>query len=362
MPRARSASTPSSSSPRGTGELALIERIRQRAASASRSAGAVRLGIGDDCAILAPPRGYEIVVTTDMSLEGRHFRRDWHSARAVGHRALARGLSDLAAMGARPLAAFLSLALPQTVAADPRWLDDFLDGLLGLAALCKVPLAGGDTAESPSDHVLADIVLLGAAPVGKALRRSGAKLGDRLFLTGALGGAAAELASLAASNTRATNTRENDAPGKSRYARRVDTAEHPHLYPQPRLAVGQSLLRRGMATACIDVSDGLSTDLAHLCAASDVAAEIEVAKLPLHPLARALGAEAALHAALHGGEDYELLFTASADALVPRTIAGVAVTCIGKIVRAKRDHPAITLIEADGRRTPLEPQGWEHLR
>jgi thiamine-monophosphate kinase len=362
MPRARSTPTPSSGPARGSGELALIERIRQRAAAASRSAGAVRLGIGDDAAILAPPRGYEIVVTTDMSLEGRHFRRDWHLARAVGHRALARGLSDLAAMGARPLAAFLSLALPKTVASDPQWLDEFLDGLLGLAGACKVPLAGGDMAESPSDHVLADIVLLGVAPAGKALRRSGATPGDRLFLTGALGGAAAELASLAASNTRAANTRENDAPGKRRSTRRIETAEHPHLYPQPRLAVGQSLLRRGLVTASIDVSDGLSTDLAHLCAASEVAAEIEAAKLPLHPLARALGADAALQAALHGGEDYELLVTVPADALVPRSLAGVPITCIGKIVRAKRDHPAMTLIEADGRRTPLEPCGWEHLR
>ena len=188
---------------RAMGELELIERIRSRSAAAAATgpgfSRSVALGIGDDCAILRPPRGHEILVTTDFTLEGRHFRRDWHPAESVGHRALARGLSDLAAMGARPLAAFLSLALPAgllSTAAGRRWVDRFFAGLRALADASAVPLAGGDTSESPSGLVLADIVLVGSAPTGRSLRRSGARPGDALYVTGQLGGAAAELAAI----------------------------------------------------------------------------------------------------------------------------------------------------------------------
>jgi len=326
------------------GELALIQHIRERAAGA-RGFG-VRLGIGDDCAILRVRAGEEIVVTTDLSLEGRHFRRDWHPAAAVGHRVLARGLSDVAAMGARPIAAFLSLALPSVVAKDRRWVDGFLSGLLALAKLHRVPLAGGDTAEAPGDAVIADIMLVGAAKTGRALRRSGARAGDVLYCTGALGGAAAELAALA------------EAP--RRFAKAAADGTHPHLFPQPRLAAGQALLRRGLATACIDLSDGLSTDLAHLCEASGVAAEVEASRIPLHALAEKLSPEARMHAALHGGEDYELLFTARAATRVPAMLGGVAVTRIGRIV--KRGGPQVALVDAEGHRKTLEPGGWEHFR
>jgi thiamine-monophosphate kinase len=325
------------------GELLLIERIRSRA-STSR---AVREGIGDDCAILKPPPGHELLVTTDFSLEGRHFRRDWHSPASVGHRTLARGLSDLAAMGAKPLAAFLSLALPRSLARNTRWLDGFLDGLLSLANTHHVPLAGGDTAESPSNHILADIVLIGSAPAGRALRRSTAHAGDLLYCTGSLGGGAAELAALAAS------------PRKFRNA--TAAGDHPDLFPQPRLAVGAALLRRRLATSCIDISDGLSTDLTHLCQESNVAAEIDAASLPIHPLAQLLGPDHALHAALHGGEDYELLFTAPPTAKLPRSIAGVRITQIGRIVTARKPRPQITLIDREGHRSALTPHGWEHF-
>lgn len=352
---------PPSASPEG--ELAWIERIRQRAATTARGAGALRLGIGDDCAILAPPRGHELVLTTDLSLEGRHFRRDWHPARSVGHRALARGLSDLAAMGARPLAAFLSIAIPRTVAGEAKWIEGFLDGLLALAAATKTPLAGGDTAEAACNDVTIDIVLLGATPTGRALRRTGAQPGDRIFVTGALGGSAAELASLSA-RPQARVPRSSAA--SSRMNGMAAPADHPHLYPQPRLAAGQSILRRRLASACIDISDGLSTDLAHLCTASNVAAEIETALLPLHPLTRTKSPDAALDRtlqwALHGGEDYELLFTAPPSASVPRNIAGVPLTRIGEIRRAGRNRPLMTVIAPDGTRMPLDPGGWEHLK
>jgi thiamine-monophosphate kinase len=315
------------------GELALIEQIRRAAQKLPRSRG-VRLGIGDDCAILAPPAGCEVVVTTDFSLEGRHFLRDRHPAESVGHRVLARGLSDLAAMGATPLAAFLSLAVPRVVARDARWMEGFLGGLMALARATGTPLAGGDTSESPVDRVLADIVLLGAVPAGKALRRDGAQVGDGIYVTGKLGGAAVELGRVLAAKRRL----------------RVDAAgEHPHFFPQPRLAQGLAL--RGRATACVDLSDGLSTDLGHLCVASGVGAEIDLAALPL-----AVGASVAM--ALDGGEDYELLFTASAERPMPKRLRGVAVTRVGTVTRAKR----VMARGVDGVVASLLPGGWEHLR
>ena len=325
------------------GERALIEQIRS--GSRGRFRG-LALGIGDDCAILRPA-GSEVLVTTDFSLEGRHFRRDVHPAESVGHRCLARGLSDLAAMGAVPMAAFLSLALPGEMLATSRgrsWVEGFFRGLRGLGDRYKCPLAGGDTAESGSGTtgvglVLADITLVGTAPVGKALRRSGGRVGDWLYCTGRLGGAAAELEGMLA---------------RGRMGR-IGAGEHPQLFPEPRVAVGEALRRRGLAGACIDLSDGLSTDLGHLCAESGVGAEVEEAALPLHPLA--VGARA-LELALNGGEDYELLFSAAAGVKVPRSLAGVAIARIGRLVRGK----AVTLVRADGQRERLEAGGWEHFR
>ncbi|WP_263368962.1 thiamine-phosphate kinase [Edaphobacter bradus] len=330
------------------GELALIDRIRH--GSTRRATRSVALGIGDDCAILRPPAGNEILVTTDLSLEGRHFLRDRHPPESAGHRCLARGLSDLAAMGATPLAAFLSLALPATMLSTKRsldWVDRFFAGLYHLASLHNAPLAGGDTSESPSGLILADILLIGSAPRGRSLRRSGARAGDALYVTGSLGGASAELANLLV--RRSPYRSVNNLDG------------HPHLFPAPRLAVGQALLRRSLATAAIDLSDGLSTDLAHLCESSKLRAEIEQAALPIHPLARKLSREQALHAALHGGEDYELLFAAPPDQRIPRIISGVSITRIGTLKPRRTGQPEITLIEPSGRRSRLQPGGWEHF-
>ncbi len=330
-------------------ELEILRQIRQRAASIPSTR--VRLGIGDDCALLAPRPGEELAVTTDLSIAGRHFRLDWHPPESIGHRTLARGLSDLAAMGASPTAAFLSLALPPELtrrrAAAKSWLDRFLDGFFALARHHGVPLAGGDLAQSPI--AVADIVLTGTLPrshAGKrtsALLRSGAAAGDRVCVTGSLGGAAAELAALAA------NPR--------RFRRFTTAAEgHPHLYPQPRLAQGRLL--RKLASAALDISDGLSTELAHLASASGVAIEIDAAQIPLAPAA-------SLNQALHGGEDYELLFTVPADVRLPRSLVGVPVTVIGRVLppaRNKRSSPpAVTLLE-NGQRHTLTPRGWEHFR
>ena len=327
------------------GELEILTEIRRRAARA-RPSGGLRLGIGDDCALLGVRPGEEIAVTTDLSLAGRHFRLDWHPPESIGHRALARGLSDLAAMGARPLAAFLSLGVPREFIVRKRrsgsWVDRFFSGLFRLADSYKTPLAGGDLAESPV--VVADIVLVGAVPAGKALRRSGARPGDQLYVTGCLGGAAAGLADLA---------KMGKSPRNGADPARVTGNLAAHLYPAPRVLQGLALRRRELATAAIDLSDGLSTDLAHLCEESGVGGVLEADKVPV-------AAGASLEQAMHGGEDYQLLFAARPSVRLPLTIAGVSITRIGYLTRRNPDHPII-LVE-NGAISPLDPQGWEHFR
>jgi thiamine-monophosphate kinase len=288
-------------------------------------------GIGDDCAVLRIPPRSQALLTTDFCLEGVHFRREWHPAEAVGHRCLARGLSDIAAMGGTPLAAFLSLALPATL--GQRWVDGFIRGLLRLARAHGVVLAGGDTAQS-SAGFLADIVVLGAVPAGRAILRSGARPGDAIYVTGELGVSAAVLRRLMA------HPRSRLSP--RRYPR--------HFFPEPRVAVGAFLRAPRLATAMIDVSDGLSTDLRHLCDESGVGARLHAGAIP-----RPAG-PGRLDLALNGGEDYELLFTAPARAAVPPRIAGVRVTRIGEITRRR----SLVLVEA-GKERPLAPGGWQHF-
>jgi thiamine-monophosphate kinase len=345
----------------GAGELALIRRLRARVGQAGPAG--VRLGVGDDCALLRVRPGEELAVTTDFSIEGRHFRLDWHAPEAVGHRTLARGLSDLAAMGARPVAAFLSLGLPRALTGPARggagrkagledWFDRFLDGLIALAETYKAPLAGGDLAECPV--AVADIVLIGAVARGKALLRSSARPGDLLYVTGSLGGAAAgieRLAELAAAGRKGRTRRACVEP--PRIPDKWKALLAPHLYPQPRVAQGLWLARRGWATAAIDLSDGLSTDLRHVCEESGVSAELDAASIPV-------AAGARLEQALHGGEDYELLFTAAPGARVPRRIGGIAVTRIGRMGRASAGAPSVVLAGAQGKQ-PLEARGWEHF-
>ena len=336
------------------GELDILGEIRRRTAKGLRGRD-VGLGIGDDCALLRPRAGEELAITTDLSIAGRHFRLDWHPPEVVGRRTLARGLSDLAAMGARPVAAFLSLGVPRelTVAPDRRsrgrsvsWVQAFLNGFFEWAKLYAVPLAGGDLAESPV--ALADIVLVGAVPRGKALLRSGARPGDLLYVTGTLGGAAAGLARLAELACGDAAGREPDPiPNEWR------GVLSPQMYPKPRVDQGLALRRRRLASAAIDISDGLSTDLAHLCEESGVSALVEAAALPVAP-------GASLGQALHGGEDYELLFTVRPGARVPRTIAGVPLTKIGRITKLKPRQP-VAMLAKDGNLEPLHPRGWQHF-
>jgi len=347
------------------GERALIAAVRHQARRSQHFKNAVRVGIGDDCAVLRPPKGDEIVVTTDFSLEQVHFRRDWHPPESVGHRCLARGLSDLAATGARPLAAFLSLAIPAELnlaGERENWVARFLNGLLCLADRHKVPLAGGDTAQSPefdchgrksAAMVAADIVLLGSVRRGHALLRSGARAGDVIYVTGELGGAAAELIAVGRNPNRfagLTQAKKN----------------HPHLYPEPQVELGLKLAAAGAAHAAIDLSDGLSTDLLHICEESGLAAEVDAAAIPIHTLARQAEDEgwvpSALGLALHGGEDYELLFTAPKWSRIPRKIAGVDIHPIGQMQAYRTRRPRIVLREQNGKTRALEPGGWEHFR
>jgi thiamine-monophosphate kinase len=339
----------------GLGELNLIRQVRRRAGN-SPGPG-LRLGIGDDCALLRLRAGEELAVTTDLSIAaGRHFELDLHPPESIGHRTLARGLSDLAAMGARPVAAFLSLGVPRELTG--KWLTRFLDGFLALAERHRTPLAGGDLAESPLP--VADIVLTGAVPRGKAMLRSGARPGDFIYVTGKLGGSAAalfqlqHLARLKRMPRASRRSGSRIAPFEPpRIPAALERSLAPHLFPQPRIAQGLFLVRRRLATAAIDLSDGLSTDLAHVCTESGVAAEVDESQLPIHPAAN-------LTQALHGGEDYELLFTASPSARIPRAIAGVPVTRIGRILKSGKGRPPVTLLTPRGPE-PLAPRGWQHF-
>ncbi len=342
-------------------ERLLIQQIRRAATKRGQRIGG---GIGDDCAVLPVYRGHKTLVTTDFSLEDVHFRREWHPPDSVGHRCLARGLSDIAAMGGIPRAGFLSLALPPDL--PQSWVDRFIAGLLKLANQFSVPLAGGDTAQSP-DGILADIVVLGSVPAGKAILRSGARPGDFLYVTGTLGAAVAALNQL-------------------REGQKLRPRSHPkHFYPEPRVAVGQFLREKKLATAMIDISDGLSTDLGHICAESGVGAVVYAEALPSaseasqddrlvsghdfsravrrSTMTRALAPEANPRArqmisqALHGGDEYELLFTASPNRQIPKQVAGVPITRVGEIITGKQ----MKLATADGKTHPLKPEGWEHF-
>jgi thiamine-monophosphate kinase len=298
-------------------EPELIEKLRERVGQ-SRTAGVV-LGIGDDCAIVRPRGAREDwLYTTDMLLEGTHFLRETHTPADVGWKALARGLSDIAAMGGEARFCLLSLAVASWV--DARWLDGFYGGLLALGERHGATLIGGDLART--ERVMCDIVVAGTVPRGKALRRDGARPGDAIYVSGALGGSALGLAT-----------------GRGKAWMR-------HKRPQPRMALGRFLRARVGATAAMDLSDGLSLDLHRLCMASGLRAEI--APPPLYR-------GATLAQGLHGGEDYELLFTAPESTRVPGAFEGLPLTRIGTMRKG-----AAGAVEMYG--APLPPLGYDHLR
>lgn len=258
-------------------EFELIRRYFDRAGDPARRRGVV-LGIGDDAALVQAPDHHEVAITTDTMVEGVHFPAG-APAHAIGYRALATNLSDLAAMGAAPAWATLALTLPR---AGEAWLEGFAAGFFELADEFDVALIGGDVTRGP---LTITVTVHGFVPAGSALRRDAARPGDCIFVTGELGGAAAGLAAY----TGAASQRDR------------------YLYPRPRAAEGQAL--RGLARAAIDISDGLLADLAHIAAASGVGARIELARVPRDPALAGLDENASFEMALGGGDDYELCFT-----------------------------------------------------
>ena len=313
----------------GAGEFDLIARIRARVATRAD----VVLGIGDDAALLAPPPGRQLVVTADTLNDGVHFPRGTSPA-DVGWKALAVNLSDLASMGAEPAWCTLSLSLPQS---DPAWIEGFLDGFLDLAGQHGIALVGGDTTRGPLSIA---VTAMGLVEPGRALRRDGARVGDEVWVTGTLGDAAGGLALL---------DREPVPALRARLDR-----------PTPRVAAGRALA--GIATACVDVSDGLLADLGHVCARSHVAARIDVDALPASAALREVIGEAdriALQAS--GGDDYELCFTAPADAGADigavSAQLGLRITRIGRIVAGEGVHP----VDAKSQPWSSPRRGYDHF-
>ncbi|HSY33782.1 MAG TPA: thiamine-phosphate kinase [Verrucomicrobiae bacterium] len=331
----------------------VLERIRRvfagpshKRSSGLRSAARSRflsLGIGDDAALISGTPGYEIVLTCDWFLEGTHFLRDKHPADAVGWKCLARAVSDIAAMGAAPRCILLSLALPQELTSS--WLDDFLAGLRRAAERFGSSLVGGDTTERR--EVLINVTVVGEVRRGREVRRSGARPGDLIYVSGRLGEAELGLR-LLRERKRGLNIRQ---PRLRR-----------HLYPEPRLELGRWLGEKRVASAMMDVSDGVSSDLRRLCEASKVGALIRFDDLPTvgkPRVGRKRGVDP-IQLALHGGDDYELLFTVSKNKArrLPRSIEGVAITPIGEVTRERE----VMVTDGDGHSRVLNPRGWDPFR
>jgi thiamine-monophosphate kinase len=322
--------------PSQTGEFALIARHFQRPNSPLPAS--VALGVGDDCALLSPTPGHQIAISSDMLVSGRHFLPDVAPA-ALGHKALAVNLSDLAAMGARPLGFTLALALPQV---DDAWLSELAQGLFSLADAHGCPLVGGDTTRGPLNLC---ITVFGEVRPGTALRRSAAKVGDDIYVSGDLGGACLALSWLQA---------PTDAPQEA-LAHLRGRLER----PTPRVALGQALV--GVARAAIDISDGLAGDLGHLLRASGVAGELVLEALPKPDAVAALPLAQRLKCVLQGGDDYELVFTAH-----PGVRAGVEAAArrsntpvrrVGQIVAGS----GLKLINAQGGRQHFTGAGFDHF-
>ncbi|RMX04955.1 thiamine-phosphate kinase [Corticibacter populi] len=325
------------------GEFDLIERFFTRPAQAGYTA-AVAVGIGDDCAILQPSPGMQLAISSDMLVAGRHFFTDTDPAR-LGHKALAVNLSDLAACGAEPLGFTLALAL-ETI--EARWLQAFSGGMLALAGQHHCPLVGGDTTKGP---MTINITVFGQLPQGQALLRSGARPGDDLYVSGTIGEARAGLALLRGEWTLA------DAALRQHLCQRLEA-------PTPRLALGQRL--RGIASAAMDLSDGLRGDLGHILKASGVGAHIDgVAVLATSPaLWQALAAWPAqrqIAFALAGGDDYELLFTAApAERAAIAAIGAALAVPVQRIGRIVAGH-GITVVDGDGQPVPLDLPSFDHF-
>jgi len=320
----------------GTSEDELLRRIE--APFPRPRGGGVGLSIGDDAALWRGKPGFQTILTCDWFLEGMHFLRELHPPASVGWKCLVRAVSDVAAMGGVPRCFLLGLALPPEETGV--WLRGFLRGLGRAADRFDCPLVGGDTTRQ--DRILISVAVVGEIRAGKAVLRSGALPGDRLYVSGRLGEAELGWREL----------QRQGGPGRP-----TSRALRKHLYPQPRLALGQWLRGNRLATAMMDLSDGLSTDLPRLCAASRVGATID---LSLLPLVRSDATEEAIARALHGGDDYELLFTVkpSVERRLPVRYRGVPLTRIGLISKGRK----IVSVTARGKINPICSGGWDPFR
>ena len=321
-----------------TGEDQLVQKIVKALAFKGRSG--LALAAGDDAALLEPRSGYQTIVTCDWFLEGSHFLRDKHSPDSIGWKCLARAASDIAAMGGEPKHFLLSLGLPATHTGG--WLDRFLMGLARAQRRLRCRLAGGDTTRS--ENILINVTVIGEIRRGRAVLRSGAEPGDLIFVSGRLG--EAELGLRWLRQGRGAPRRDNPCIKK-------------HLYPEPRLALGRWLAEKRIASAMMDLSDGLSTDLPRMCAASRVGAGLEADKIPSVQVPRGeiRNDLDVSDLALNGGDDYELLFTVhpKQSRRVPRVFRGLPITCIGEI----RPDRRLVLIEPGGSEKALVPRGWD---
>lgn len=317
-------------------EAEFIAWIRRRT---QRKVAGLALGIGDDAALVEVSSRRDLILTTDMSIEGVHFTSTLHPPKAVGHRALARSLSDIAAMGGTPRYALISLAVSQKV--ERSWLGSFFDGLFGLARKFSTHIIGGDTAVIKG-ATWVDVIVAGEVERGRALQRSGAQPGDRIFVSGRLGMAALGLRLL-----RSGTRREKPLAGRALRA---------HLFPQPQCALGRFLSQSRLASALMDLSDGLSIDLRRLCDASGVGAKLFASQIPVPPIANTSDA---LELALHGGEDYQLLFTAPAAkaAKLPRRFGRTPLHCVGQVCASR----GIRLVTPDGKVRQLDARGYDHF-
>lgn len=331
------------------GEFDLIRRLT----SGLETRVDVVVSVGDDAAVLEPVAGEHLVATIDAQVEGRHFLLSASSPEAIGHKALAVNLSDIAAMGATPKWALISLLTPTDTTVSI--IDGVYRGLRELARRFDVAIVGGNVSSTDGPLTI-DVALLGQVVSGRTLLRSGARVGDAVLVTGALGAAAAGVLTL---SSPPHGTGPLDA-APVRQAR--DAMER----PWPLVREGEALARTGSVTAMLDVSDGLAADLAHLCAASGVGAVLDASAIPIHPAAFAVARayhRDPLGLALTGGEDYQLLFTAPPEDVsrIRETLiaCGCASTLIGEIREALA---GVTIRGGDGALTPLEPKGWDHLR